>query len=663
MVRRTGRIPSMPGKQARVLCPVCAEPMPPDETECANCGAFVIDEAVVRLSRAFGLDREKALKLFEAGFRHTKQLRDRDPNGVLEKGEVGILFICTNCGGFVASGDTTCPRCAAEFETEPMVEDMEEDILDLRLCPICGADNDPELEECEVCGGPLRETKEPSPVAAVESPSRPPATATAPGNTVLDKVDEFIQDVRPPVSEVPRPPAAPLVASPKPPLASVKTEIAPPKPAPARPADKPLSSLPPTRPPVLPKPAPPRPETRPASSGESAPPVTIGPETSRQATIAPSPLPKVRTRPRTRARSPGTSARPTAPVRSRITAEMAGGLVLAASTSLLLAGVLDQPLVSAGIAAFLIGLSAYLAAEYVRSRSPKPPRFDGALLAAGSILALSALLLRGLPLDASAAIGLTLVGILPFAGATRNLVGGPHRILLAIASAVPVIGQAITTVADPMYAMSLPWIVGIGAAMPWPAALAAAEILRRNSASALRRQLVRAERDMGRKDYEQSLSDYDRAIATARPGVTGAEMPWYGKGATLILLGRYDEALRAIDRALDINPHNEVAWLNKGNAFTKLGRFIDALRCFNAAIKVNPAYEVAWNNKGNALARLGKFDEALGCYERALEIDARYRGAWVNMGFVLTKLGRFDEAASCADRALGLEPGRRAEPI
>src|SRR5947209_13079146 len=188
---------SMPGKQARVLCPVCAEPMPPDETECANCGAFVIDEAVVRLSRAFGLDREKALKLFEAGFRHTKQLRDRDPNGVLEKGEVGLLFICTNCGGFVASGDTTCPRCAAEFETEPTVEDMEEDILDLRLCPICGADNDPELEECEVCGGPLRETKEPSPVAATERPSTPQTTTPRPVRRVLDNVDEFLRDPRP----------------------------------------------------------------------------------------------------------------------------------------------------------------------------------------------------------------------------------------------------------------------------------------------------------------------------------------------------------------------------------------------------------------------------------------------------------------------------------
>ncbi|HLQ42785.1 MAG TPA: tetratricopeptide repeat protein, partial [Thermoplasmata archaeon] len=580
----------MPGKQARVLCPVCAEPMPPDETECANCGAFVIDEAVVRLSRAFGLDREKALKLFEAGFRHTKQLQDRDPNGVLEKGEVGLLFICTNCGGFVASGDMKCPRCAAEFEAEPTVEDTEEDILDLRLCLICGADNDPELEECEVCGGPLRETKEPSPVAARESPSRPQATATAPVNTVLDKVDEFIRDVRPTVSEVPRPPPVPVVASPKPPLASVTTAaIAPPKPAPAPRAEMPLPSRPPNPPPVLPKATPLRPEIKPTSSGEAAPPVTVGAETSGRARIAPSASPKVRRRLGISGRGSRKSTGLTTQARNRITAETAGGLVLAASTSLLLAGVLNQPFVSVGIAAFLIGLSLYLAAEYVRSESPGPPRFGGALLAAGSILAFSAVLLHGQPIDANVAVGLTLVSIPPFAGATRNLVGGRHRILLAIASAVPIIGQAIAAVADPTYALSLPWIAGIGAAMPWPAALATAEILRRNSASTLRRQLARAERDMGRKDYEQSLADYDRAIVTARPGVTGAEMPWYGKGATLILLGRYDEALRAIDRALDINPHNEVAWLNKGNAFTKLGRLIDALRCFNAAIKVNPA--------------------------------------------------------------------------
>src|SRR2546425_12327624 len=155
---------SMPGKQPRVLWPVCQEPIPPDETECGNCGAFVIDEAVVRLSRAFGLDREKALKLFDAGFRHPKQLRDRDPNRVLEKGEVGLLFICTNCGGFVTAGDLKCPRWGAEFETEaggPAAG--EEDILDLVLFPGCGADNDPTLVQGEICGGTPREAPTPKP--------------------------------------------------------------------------------------------------------------------------------------------------------------------------------------------------------------------------------------------------------------------------------------------------------------------------------------------------------------------------------------------------------------------------------------------------------------------------------------------------------------------
>src|SRR5207249_4247568 len=215
----------MPGKQARVLCPVCAEPMAPDETECANCGAFVIDEAVVRLSRAFGLDREKALKLFEAGFRHTKQLRDRDPNGILEKGEVGLLFICTNCGGFVAAGDTKCPRCAAEFETEPEPTDTEEDILDLVLCPTCGADNDPELEECEICGTALRGTKEPSPVAVQASPAISPATPPRPVSRVLDKVDEFLRDLRPLVSKISRPDAPRPATAPRPSDATERTPV------------------------------------------------------------------------------------------------------------------------------------------------------------------------------------------------------------------------------------------------------------------------------------------------------------------------------------------------------------------------------------------------------------------------------------------------------
>src|SRR6184192_3220185 len=200
----------MPGKQARVLCPVCQEPIPPDET-------------VVRLSRALGLDRERALKLFEAGFRHPKQLRDRDPNRVLEKGEVGLLFICTNCGAFVAGGDTKCPRCAAEFEADAEEAPAEEeDILDLVLCPACGADNDPDLVECEICCESLRERATKPVVAAAPKAPVPAPKVPAPEGT-LAKVDDFLRESEklPPETRVKRvSPERPAVTSPAPPRMS-----------------------------------------------------------------------------------------------------------------------------------------------------------------------------------------------------------------------------------------------------------------------------------------------------------------------------------------------------------------------------------------------------------------------------------------------------------
>src|SRR6266550_4318053 len=583
----------MPGKQARVLCPVCQEPIPPDETECGNCGAFVIDEAVVRLSRAFGLDRERALKLFEAGFRHPKQLRDRDPNRVLEKGEVGILFICTNCGGFVAGGDTKCPRCAAEFEADAEEAPVEEeDILVLVLFPACGADNDPDLVECEICGESLRERATKPVVAAAPKAPVPAPKVPAPEGT-LAKVDDFLRESErlPPETRVKRvSPERPAVTSPAPPRmstspsavrretpgikrpAAVKPSAPPvPKPisaSPKVPASSTLQPIPVTRPRPRPvesnaKPAPPEPQVGRLDVRMEPRKVTVTPRPTARPQL-PSGFEKQGAVARKNIR-PVTSAMP------GLSPETFGGLVLAAATSLLLAGVLNQHLVSLGIAAVLLGIGAFQSAGFLRSRTARPNRREIGLLVGGALIGLAGAILRDSPA------------------------------LLAIASVVPIAAQAVVHGMDPAFRPTLLWILGIGASMPWPAALAATEVLRRRSAVTLRRQLVRAERNVERKDYERSLAEYDRAIAAAPADVPGAEIPWYGKGATLVLLGRYEEALRAIDTALDINPQNEVAWVNKGNALTRLGRLIDALRCFNAAIKVNPHFEVAWNNKGNAL--------------------------------------------------------------
>ncbi|HEX9340265.1 MAG TPA: tetratricopeptide repeat protein [Thermoplasmata archaeon] len=650
----------MPGKQPRVLCPVCQEPIPPDETECENCGAFVIDEAVVRLSRALGLDREKALKLFEQGFRHPDQLRDRDPDAVLENGEVGLLFICTNCGGFVAGGDLKCPRCSAEFE--PDTEEVgaaEEDILDIVLCPICGADNDVATPECEICGEPLMEGILPKPTP---EPAKAPEALTT--EEVLARVDDFLEHFEPPPPEVapptptpkppterPSPPAEPDVAPvPRPPAAPAPAPSLPepvavkvPRPLP-RPAIQPTPAIKPTPPePDLPAPPPNR-----RSAGMSEPPTP--PVLPTKQVRVPAPSPRVRR-----------AARPRR-IELRLSPEAASGIVLAGAASLALSGILRQPFVAAGVVAVFLAVCGVLVLQLLRDGISGLPRPDGLLLIAGIALQVGGVSLGADPRATTTAVGLALGSVVPLAWSTRRLAVGRWRDLLAVAGAIPLAGLALVAAVSPATVGTFAWFVGIIGAVPWPAALATAEIRRRQAMSILRRELILAERDMARQNYERSLQEYDRAIAATRAGVPGAEIPWYGKGATLILLGRYEEALRAIDKALDINPRNEVAWVNKGNALTKMGHLVDALRCFNAAIKVHPGYEVAWNNKGNALARLGKYEEALQAYERALAIDPGYRGAWVNKGFVLTKLGRFDEATSCADRALHLAPGVRAEP-
>lgn len=328
---------------------------------------------------------------------------------------------------------------------------------------------------------------------------------------------------------------------------------------------------------------------------------------------------------------------------------MTGGLLVVSALSLYLSGLFNEAYVAWGVAFVATVLAADAFATSVLQRTVRLASEDLASLAAGALLSAAAPVTGG-----GLAPLLTVSGAAAFAFATRRLLRGNARDLIVAAAGAPIVVLGVAAGLSLPFAASDAWAFGLLAADIWPAAVAVQAVRQRRAEAALGRQLVHAETHLARREYAQSVRDYDRAIAVGK-AAPDAEMPWYGKGATLIQMGRYEEGLRAIDKALDLNPRNEVAWLNKGNALTKMGRLLDALRCFNAAIKVNPAYEVAWNNKGNALARLDHLAEALDCYERALEIDPGYRGAWINKGYVLTKLGRYDEATRCADRALHLD--------
>ena len=59
-----------------------------------------------------------------------------------------------------------------------------------------------------------------------------------------------------------------------------------------------------------------------------------------------------------------------------------------------------------------------------------------------------------------------------------------------------------------------------------------------------------------------------------------------------------------------------MAWNNKGAALAVQSKYDEAIKAYDEAIRLDPNDADAWNNKGIALNTQGKYDEAIKAYER-----------------------------------------------
>ena len=62
----------------------------------------------------------------------------------------------------------------------------------------------------------------------------------------------------------------------------------------------------------------------------------------------------------------------------------------------------------------------------------------------------------------------------------------------------------------------------------------------------------------------------------------------------LALRENYDEAIRALDKAIKLSPKNSEAWYNKGLILDHQGKYDEAMQAYSKAIELNPQSEKAW---------------------------------------------------------------------
>ena len=158
----------------------------------------------------------------------------------------------------------------------------------------------------------------------------------------------------------------------------------------------------------------------------------------------------------------------------------------------------------------------------------------------------------------------------------------------------------------------------------------------------------------------------------ARDGVDGyaaldGDFPGAMAAANLSYsVGQISEALRYLDLALKIRPHDDTAWNNRGVALGSLGRYEEAIASYNRTLEIRPDYDAAWNNRGLAYLKLfikdsdrGEFDSARSRWAEALDSAKRSRdNDWPNdlaeALLYITKIGQLRFARELIGKS-GLE--------
>ncbi|MGF1458644.1 MAG: substrate-binding domain-containing protein [Leptolyngbyaceae cyanobacterium] len=131
--------------------------------------------------------------------------------------------------------------------------------------------------------------------------------------------------------------------------------------------------------------------------------------------------------------------------------------------------------------------------------------------------------------------------------------------------------------------------------------------------------------------YQAALERFNKAIELAdierlKAAATGASLAGAGlviarglarRGTALANLDRPDEALKSLNRALEMDGNDVAAWIGKGNVLAQMGQLDEALFCFDKAIELNPNLAAAWQGKGNTLKKMGRDAEARNCFSKA----------------------------------------------
>ena len=156
--------------------------------------------------------------------------------------------------------------------------------------------------------------------------------------------------------------------------------------------------------------------------------------------------------------------------------------------------------------------------------------------------------------------------------------------------------------------------------------------------------------DLGR--YEDAIKDYNRAVEL---------MPnwpelYNNRGLSLRAFGRETEAMADFSKALQLDPDNAIALYNRGSGYILAGNQDAAIKDFTRALEIMPDLPHALFNRAICWSQKGEHEKALEDYNRLLVLDPGYARGYFYRSLVYEDLGRWDRALTDAEKYSQLAP-------
>jgi len=106
------------------------------------------------------------------------------------------------------------------------------------------------------------------------------------------------------------------------------------------------------------------------------------------------------------------------------------------------------------------------------------------------------------------------------------------------------------------------------------------------------------------------------------------------KAETLFNETNFEEAIKAYNKVIELEPNFAKAYLYLGDCYFRLKQYENALPYFKKATRIDPQNPQAWAFRGDACLYLGDLKSGRSCYRKAVDLDPEYHNAVAKLEWI-----------------------------